>query len=113
VSEKFYAFGNYSGIPEALRAQFEGEPLLPEFALNIYNIVLGPALLLLGLTVLLGIAPRISLFLTGLLYTSLTVGLVLIGQNSGVAWLGTHMILVAVALIFVDKDRYALALRRW
>lgn len=113
VMEKFYAWGNYAGIPEAMRTQFEAEPLLPGFALTVYNIVLGPALLILGLTVLLGIAPRLSLFFTGLLYTSLTVGLVLLNQSAGVAWLGTHLILVAIALLASDKDRYTLAGRRW
>jgi thiosulfate dehydrogenase [quinone] large subunit len=57
---------------------FSKEPLIPGFFLPIYDIILGPALLGLGLTILLGIASRTSLFLLGALYVSLTWGLILI-----------------------------------
>jgi hypothetical protein len=30
-----------------------------------------------------------------------------------VAWLGIHVLLVALALLFSDRDRFALAGRRW
>lgn len=113
TTEKFYALSNYRGVPEGLAAKFEAEPLLPGWALGIYDRLLGPALLLLGLLVLLGIARRVSLFAMGLLYTSLTVGLVLIHQDGGVAWLGTHVVLIAVALIYADQDRFALAAKKW
>jgi thiosulfate dehydrogenase [quinone] large subunit len=110
---KTYSLSNYHGIPQALRTQFEAEPLLPAFSLDIYDKVLGPALLLLGITVLLGIAPRISLFLMALLYTSLTLGLILIRQDPGVAWLAAHMILIALALFYAEKDRWALFLKKF
>lgn len=48
----------------------------------------------------------------GILYTSLTFGLILIHQDSGIAWLGTHMLLIALALIYSDQDRFALALKK-
>jgi thiosulfate dehydrogenase [quinone] large subunit len=113
ATQKFYAFSNYHGIPPGLRTQFAAEPLLPPFALDLYDKVLGPALIILGVTVLLGILPRISLFLTALLYTSLTAGLILIKQDSGVAWLVAHITPVALALIFADRDRFTLLGRKW
>jgi thiosulfate dehydrogenase [quinone] large subunit len=106
--EKVYSFANYNGVPEGLYGKFLGEPLIPEFALRFYDIALGPLLILLGLTVLLGVATRTSLFLMGLVYTSLTVGLVLIGQDGGVAWLGIHIGLVAAALFFSRYNRWML-----
>lgn len=112
-SEKFYAFSNYHGIPEALANKFQAQPLLPDWALGLYDRLLGPALLLLGLAVLLGIARRVSLFGMGLLYTSLTVGLVLIHQDAGVAWLGTHIVLIGLALVYADQDRFAIAAKKW
>jgi len=108
VSSKSYSTEFYQGVPQALYSKFSKEPLIPDFALDIYNTVLGPALILLGVTLLLGIATRTTLFLMGLLYTSLTVGLILIKQDAGIAWLGTHIIIVAMALFTVKYNRFEL-----
>lgn len=113
ASQKVYGLSHYHGIPEALGAQFKAEPLLPGFSLEIYDKVLGPALIILGITVLLGILPRLSLFAMGLLYTSLTFGLILIKQDAGVAWLAIHIILIAMALIYSDRDKCVLLGRKW
>ena len=109
---KFYALDNYHGVPEALMGKFQEEPLMPAFGLPIYDKLLGVALLGLGLTILLGIAYRSSLFLLGLLYISLTWGLILIKEDGGVAWLGTHMILIVMALALAPHNRVAI-LKKW
>jgi thiosulfate dehydrogenase [quinone] large subunit len=83
-----------------------------KFALTQYDKLLGPALLILGLTILLGIASRTSLFLLGLLYLSLTWGLILIKQDDGVSWLGVHMILVVMALALAEHNRFTI-LKKW
>lgn len=106
--EKIYGLKYYHGIPESMVEPFSKEPLMPDFMLPIYDKVLGPALLILGLTILLGIAPRTSLFLLGLLYVSLTWGLILIAQDSGIAWLGTHMIMIVMALALAKHNRLCL-----
>ncbi|MEM9283855.1 MAG: hypothetical protein AAGA96_18695 [Verrucomicrobiota bacterium] len=105
-SDKIYGFAYYNGVPSALYDQLKSEPLIPGFALNIYNYALGPLLLITGLTLLLGIATRISLLTMGLLYTSLTVGLILLKQDGGIAWLAIHVLLVAVALFTVQHNRF-------
>lgn len=107
ASVKEYALSHYHGVPKALMDKFSAEPLLPAFALKIYDVVLGPALLVLGLTTLLGLAYRTSLFLQGLLYISLTFGLILIKEDSGVAWLGIHMIMIVMALMISEHNRYS------
>ncbi len=104
-STKAYALGNYHGVPAALYDKLADQPLIPEAMLKLYDLVLGPALLLLGVTLLLGICTRISLFLMGLLYISLTVGLILLGQDGGIAWLGIHVLMIAVALFKADHNR--------
>lgn len=109
---KAYAFSNYHGVPAPLYDKFSNEPLIPNFALGIYDIVLGPALIILGVTLLLGIATRISLFAMGLLYTSLTIGLILIKQDAGIAWLGIHMALIVMALALTKHNRFAI-LPKW
>jgi thiosulfate dehydrogenase [quinone] large subunit len=109
---KEYALSHYHGVPEALMKKFTDEPLMLKFALPLYDKVLGPALLVLGLTILLGIASRTSLFVLGLLYISLTWGLILIKEDSGVAWLGIHMILIVMAL-WLSKYNRLCVLKKW
>ena len=109
---KSYSLDHYHGVPAALMKKFESEPLMIKAMLPLYDKILGPALIILGLTILLGIASRTSLFLLGLLYISLTWGLILINQNDGVAWLGTHMVLIAMALMLADHNRLAV-LKKW
>lgn len=112
TTAKGYALDSYHGIPEALRETFEQEPLMMGWALKIYGVVLGPALIILGLTILLGIASRVSLLLLGLVYISLTWGLILIKQDAGVAWLGVHMIMIVMALAWANHNRFCI-LKKW
>lgn len=115
VSEKTYALSAYKGIPDSMRTVFENQPMIPNFMLPVYNAVLGPALLILGLTVLLGIASRASLLLMGLLYVSLTWGLVMWGGpqgDSGAAYLGIHIVLIVMALKLTRHDCLRV-LKKW
>ncbi len=114
VTVKAYSLSAYQGIPPAMEDTFADQPLIPAFMLPIYDAVLGPALLILGATVLLGIASRASLFLLGMLYVSLTWGLILLGSagDAGVAWLGTHIILIVLALQLTRHDPLRV-LKKW
>jgi thiosulfate dehydrogenase [quinone] large subunit len=112
VEHKVYALKYYQGIPAALQSKFAAEPLLPAFLLKPYGALLGYALIIAGLTLVLGIATRTSLFIHGLIYVSLTFGLVLINESGGVAWLGIHLLLVVAALRLARHDRFALT-KRW
>jgi len=112
VTEKVYGLAKYHAVPQVLQDKFAVEPLLPSILTKPFYAILGPALIILGLTLLLGLGTRISLFLQGLLYIALTIGLMLIDQNEGVAWLGIHIGLVAMALVLVDHNRFTL-LKKW
>lgn len=112
ASAKTYAISNYQGVPGPLYDKFVDEPLIPTWGLDLYNVILGPALLILGFTLLLGVATRYTLFAMGLLYTSLTFGLILINQASGIAWLGTHIIMIVGALALVQYNRFVI-LKKW
>ena len=112
VKVKFYALTNYSGVPAPLKARFAREPLLPHFSLALFDRLLGPALILTGLMLLLGLGTRLSLFVQGLIYIALSAGLILIEQNDGVAWLGIHLALVALALMLAKHNRFAI-LKKW
>jgi thiosulfate dehydrogenase (quinone) large subunit len=112
VSIKYYSFANYSGIPASLREKFANEPLLPHFALTIFDKLLGPAFIITGIMLLLGLGTRLSLLLQGLIYIALTVGLILIHQDDGISWLGIHVALVALALVLVKHNKLAL-FKKW
>lgn len=108
VKEKVYGFSHYHGLPKPLYDKFAQEPLMPVWALDLYGALLGYGLIALGVTLLLGVAPRVSLFVSGLVYASLTVGLILINEAGGIAWLGTHMILIVLALMLTRYNRWSL-----
>ena len=110
--EKYYSLKAYAAIPESMQKQFAAQPLLPSGITSLFYTVLGPMLILLGLTLLIGLGTRISLFLQGLLYTVLTVGLIMIKQDAGVAWLAIHVIMVAAALMLARHNRFAVC-KRW
>jgi thiosulfate dehydrogenase (quinone) large subunit len=107
VPQKFYAWSNYQAMPDTLQTQLAGEPLIPGFLAAPFYAVLGPVLILLGLALLVGVFNRITLFAMGLLYTALSVGLILLKQDGGVAWLGIHVAMVAMALMLVSHNRFA------
>ncbi|MDD5140416.1 MAG: hypothetical protein PHY43_09195 [Verrucomicrobiales bacterium] len=112
IKVKFYSLANYNGIPASLQGKFANEPLLPHFATAAFNFLLGPALIITGVMLLIGLGTRISLFVQGLIYIALTVGLILIGQNDGPPYLGIHLALVAFALMLAKHNKLAL-LKKW
>jgi len=112
VKIKFYSLTNYSGIPAPLKDKFANEPLLPHSLMGMFDHLLGPALIATGIMLLLGLGTRLSLFVQGLIYIALTVGLILIKQDDGISWLGIHVALVAFALMLAKHNKLAL-LKKW
>lgn len=112
VSVKSYAWANYAGIPTALRDKFAHDPLFPKFALTLFDRMLGPAFILTGIMLIIGLGTRLSLAIQGLLFIALTMGLVLIDANDGVAYLGIHIGLVAAAFLLAQHNRFAV-LKKW
>lgn len=112
VERKVYGLSHYTPMPPSLAERIAAEPLMPAWGMSLYGALLGPALILTGLALLLGVAPRISLFIMGLIYTTLSIGLILLNESGGIAWLGIHVLMVAAALRLVGHDRGALV-SRW
>lgn len=112
VKVKFYALTNNSGIPQSLKNKFANEPLLPHPLFTAFDHLLGPALIVTGLMLLLGLGTRISLLAQGLIYVALTSGLILVRQYDGISWLGIHVALVAFALAMAKHNKFAL-LKKW
>ena len=112
VNVKSYALANYAGIPVALKDKFAHEPLFPKFALVVFDRLLGPAFILTGIMLIIGLGTRVSLLAQAVLFIALTVGLVLIDQNDGVAYLGIHIGLVAAAFLLAQHNRFVV-LKKW
>ena len=93
---------------------FSNSPFMPSFMVGPYCSVLGYALIALGVTTLLGIFTRLSLFVMGLLYVSLTFGFIILepglgnASAAGVAYLGVHMIMIVGALLLADYNKFEL-----
>ena len=112
VSVKSYSLANYAGIPVGLRDKFAHDPMFPKFALTLFDRMLGPAFILTGIMLIIGLGTRVSLLIQGLLFIALTVGLVLIDANDGVAYLGIHIGLVAAAFMLAQHNRFVV-LKKW
>lgn len=108
VKVKYYALTNNVGIPPSLQHQLASEPLVPSVALTTLDHLLGPALIVTGVMLLLGLGTRVSLVLQGLIYIALTFGLILIRQDDGISWLGIHVALVAMALMLAKHNKFAI-----
>lgn len=119
VTETVQALGFqfYHGLPAKgpmTVDTFSASPLMPSFMVQPYAFVLGYALIALGVALLLGICTRVSLFLMGLLYISLTWGFIILepsmGQNAaaGIAYLGVHLVLIVGALLLADYNKFEL-----
>ncbi|MDR0532560.1 MAG: hypothetical protein LBH01_01245 [Verrucomicrobiales bacterium] len=105
VDKKVYGLSHYHAIPESFQTSFSNQPLMPDFLMKPFCWALGPLLIILGLTLLLGIKTRLSLAVQGVLYIMLTSGFILINQDAGIAWLGIHIVLIALALKWEKYNR--------
>ena len=110
-------FEFYHGLPEKgpmTVESFSASPLMPSFMVEPYALVLGFALIGLGAALLLGICTRVTLFLMGLLYISLTWGFIILEPSmgpsaaAGIAYLGVHMVLIVGALLLADYNKFEL-----
>ena len=103
-----YSFENYYENMGRMAEGITGSSFLPLYLTRFYAHSLGYLLILVGATVLLGIKPRISLVFSGLLFISLSFGLMTVAGNEGIAFLGVHVALTCGALFLVEHSRLAL-----
>lgn len=108
IETKVYGLAHYRAVPDSLQTSLSNQPLLPGFLLNPFYSILGYLLILLGVTLLIGLKTRWTLMAMGVVYTMLTVGLIMIKQDAGVAWLAIHVGLIAFALTLDKHNRFAI-----
>ena len=107
-ANRSYSTENYSANMTRMAEGISKNSMIPVWASKSFALPLGYILVILGLCILLGIKSRISLFLTGLLYTGLAFGLMAVQESEGVAWIGSQVLMFAVALALVRHNRFAL-----
>lgn len=107
-ANKSYSTENYSANMSRMAKGISANSMIPEWAANLFAQPLGYLLVILGVAILLGIKSRVSLFITGLLYTGLAFGLMAVQEGEGVAWLAAQVLMFAFALFLVRSDRFAL-----
>jgi uncharacterized membrane protein YphA (DoxX/SURF4 family) len=73
--------------------------LLPKFMIAPYFYALTAGLIIAGITSLLGVCTRLSLFIGGLLFVSLSHGIMALPDDKDAVWLGIQVAITAFALI--------------
>lgn len=107
----------YHGLPAKgpmSLESFQSNMLMPSFMVGPYAYILGFSLIGLGVALLLGICTRLTLFLMGMLFISLTYGFVILEKSlgpdsaAGAAYMGVHVLIVVVALILAKYNKVEL-----
>ena len=104
-----YAWEFYNGVPAREFERLLGDALLPEWLLRAFYYALGPALIVCGIALLIGVATRISLFALGLIFVALSFGLSLIDTSGSAGTLGIYTIAIVGALLLADNNRFCLS----
>jgi thiosulfate dehydrogenase (quinone) large subunit len=81
---------------------------LPGFSIGIYAAVLPWALLIVGAWTIVGIATRIGLLAAGLVFISLSVGLMALPDDNQVVMRGIEVALTALALMTASDNKFSL-----
>ena len=101
-----YSFENYYAKMSGMAGGIAENSIIPGWAAKSFAIPMGYIMLLLSVTILLGIKLRISLIVSLLLYVGLSVGLMAVDEQHGIAWLGIHVIISIMALKMVGQARW-------
>jgi thiosulfate dehydrogenase [quinone] large subunit len=107
-ANKSFSFSNYTENMTRMATGISNFSFIPLWASKPFALSLGFLLTILGVTILLGIKSRVSLFIGGLLYVGLGFGLMAVQEGEGVAWIGMQVLMFAVALVLVRNERFAL-----
>ncbi len=79
--------------------------LLPKFAITPYFYALAFGLIITGITSILGICTRFSLFVGGLIFVSLSFGIMALPDDKDAVWLGIQVAITAFALITASHNQ--------
>lgn len=101
-----YSFENYYAKMSGMAYGIAENSIIPGWAAKSFALPLGYIMLLLSVTMLLGVKLRINLIVSLLLYVGLSVGLMAVDEQHGIAWLGVHVIMSVMALKMVGNAKW-------
>jgi thiosulfate dehydrogenase (quinone) large subunit len=82
--------------------------ILPKFSIGLFTTFLPWALLIVGAWAILGIATRLGLFAAGMLFVSLSVGLMALPDDNQVVMRGIEVAVTALALMTAHDNKWSL-----
>jgi thiosulfate dehydrogenase [quinone] large subunit len=101
-----YSFENYYNKMSGMAGGIAEASIIPGWAAKLFALPMGYIMLILSVTILLGIKLRISLIVSLLLYVGLSVGLMAVDEQHGIAWIGIHLIISVMALKMVTNAKW-------
>jgi hypothetical protein len=109
LPSELYHGDHYQENTEALRAGMKKWTALEPGHIDLYLNFLGFGLMVVGLAIMVGFLRHISLLLGGLLFLSLAVGLMIMGDEDGAANnIGIGVLMTSVALAMSRWDRISM-----
>lgn len=103
-----YSIANYRQNMDHMSEGITSASFLPLWATRAFAHSIGYVLIALGVLLLVGVKPRVTLTLTGLVYVGLSFGLMAVQEQQGLAWLATYIGLISGALVLSRHDRFGL-----
>jgi uncharacterized membrane protein YphA (DoxX/SURF4 family) len=108
---KEYAFGNMDVLKKNVQPLYDNmvaETFLPSFMVANYVVVLSYALIIVGLWVIVGLFSRLSLLAAGLLFVSLSFGLMALPDDDQAVFRGIEVAITAFALMTAAHGKISL-----
>jgi thiosulfate dehydrogenase (quinone) large subunit len=106
-ANRSFSTANYSENMTRMATGISNNSVIPLWAAKAFAMPLGYILTILGIALLLGVKSRVTLFITGIVYTGLGFGLMAVQEGEGVAWIGMQVLMFVVALVLVRNERFA------
>lgn len=106
-ANRSFSTANYSENMTRMATGISNNSVIPLWAAKAFAMPLGYVLTILGIALLLGVKSRVTLFITGIVYTGLGFGLMAVQEGEGVAWIGMQVLMFVVALVLVRNERFA------
>lgn len=110
---KEYHLGDLTVLKKNVQPLFDNmtaETFLPSFMVANYVFVLSYALIIVGIWVIVGLFTRLSLFAAGLLFVSLSFGLMALPDDDQAVFRGIEVAIAAFALVTASRQHNRLSL---
>lgn len=106
--ETDYGMDPYKSFIANTGSLISDNTIMPAFAVNAFMWPLGFIMIAAGAMILIGFLNRLALFIGGLVFVSLSIGMILLPDESQVVSLGFYVAMFVAALALVKHNRLAI-----